>query len=480
MKAALILGTQLLKEHPALTDPSVELIIMIEAKDVCSKLPYHRHKLILLLSAMRHFRSETVPTDKKIEYHELTETVSFKASLAQTLKDQHVTELAWMISADTPTNARIQSVCETFSIKVTHYPNGLFMTPESDLRAWFDAHPRPRMETFYRWQRQRTGILCEGSLPVGGQWNFDADNRQPLPKKGVDIPAITFPKPDKITSDVMQMVDAEFPENPGEGSNFWLPVTHQASAIWLADFIAERFDQFGPYEDAMKDGEAFLFHSVLSPLINCGLLSVDQVIQAALFAYANEQARLSSVEGFIRQLIGWREYMYGIYLSQPTMKEDNFFGFTKELEDWWYFGSDYPSDLPLPVIGALNTVKKYGYNHHIERLMVLGNWFLLNEYSPQSVYRWFSSMYVDAYEWVMVPNVIGMSQYADGGKTATKPYISGGNYLQKMGRWWPTAADAQKSQFTQMYWLFLDRNYDLLKSNFRMALVLKQVQSRRK
>jgi deoxyribodipyrimidine photolyase-related protein len=300
MKAALILGTQLLKEHPALTDPSVELIIMIEAKDVCLKLPYHRHKLILLLSGMRHFCRETVPTDKKIEYHELTKTSSFKEALTKSIKDHHVTELVWMTSADTPTNTRIQSLCKSLSIKTTHYSNGLFITPESDLRAWFDAHPRPLMETFYRWQRQRTGILCEGSLPVGGQWNFDVDNRQPLPKKGVDIPAVTFPKPDTITGDVIKMIDTEFANNPGEGSNFWLPVTHEASAVWLADFISERFDQFGPYEDAMKDGEAFLFHSVLSPLINCGLLSVDQVIQAAISAYANEKARLSSVEGFIR------------------------------------------------------------------------------------------------------------------------------------------------------------------------------------
>ena len=480
MKAALILGTQLLKNHPALTDPSVNLIIMIEAKDVCSKLPYHRHKLILLLSAMRHFRSEIVPPGKQIEYHEFTKTASFKIALTQSIKDHQVTELVWMTSADTPTNSRIQSLCESLSVKTSHYSNGLFITPESDLRAWFDAHPRPLMETFYRWQRQRTGILCEGSLPVGGQWNFDADNRQPLPKQGISVPEINFPQPDTITKDVIKMIDIEFANNPGEGSNFWLPVTHEASALWLVDFISERFDQFGPYEDAMKDGEAFLFHSVLSPMINCGLLTSDQVIQAALSAYENDQARLSSVEGFIRQLIGWREYMYGIYLSQPDMKDANFFGFTKELEDWWYVGTDYPTTLPPPVVGALTTVKKYGYNHHIERLMVLGNWFLLNEYSPQSVYRWFSSMYVDAYEWVMVPNVIGMSQYADGGKTATKPYISGGNYLQKMGRWWPTTAAAQKSQFTDMYWEFLDRNYDVLKNNFRMALVLKQVQARRK
>jgi deoxyribodipyrimidine photolyase-related protein len=166
--------------------------------------------------------------------------------------------------------------------------------------------------------------------------------------------------------------------------------------------------------------------------------------------------------------------MYGIYLTKPEMISENYFGFHKQLEDWWYTADCLKEDLPPPVLSALRTVHTYGYNHHIERLMVLGNWFLLNEYDPKSVYRWFLSMYVDAYEWVMVPNVMGMSQYADGGKTATKPYISGGNYLQKMGHWWPNAVEAKDSAFTTLYWQFLQNNYKKLETNFRMSLALKQ------
>ncbi|MBC7512650.1 cryptochrome/photolyase family protein [Candidatus Saccharibacteria bacterium] len=480
MKAGLILATQLLEYHPALTDASVDLIIMVEAKDVSSTRLYHRHKLILLFSAMRHYREIVTKHNKKLIYLDMTDTPVYKDSVAKVIIANQVDELVWMTSSDLPTNTHLTNLCKSLGITSTQYPNGLFMTPEADVREWFEKHPKAVMETFYRWQRQRTGILTEGTLPIGGKWNFDEENRQPLPKKGLIIPEITLPVIDSITEEVIKMVNAEFAVNPGSGADFWLPVTHDAARDWLEQFITERFDQFGPYEDAMKDSEPFLFHGVLSPLLNCGLLSVGQVVKAALDAYSNDQARLSSVEGFIRQITGWREYMYGMYLSRPEMKDENYFGFTKQLEDWWYSEDALMQDLPPPVVGALRTVMKYGYNHHIERLMILGNWFLLNEYDPKSVYAWFSSLYVDAYEWVMVPNVMGMSQYADGGKTATKPYISGGNYLHKMGRWWPSTADAQKSEFTQMYWKFLENNYDLLKKNHRMALVLKRVEPTRR
>jgi deoxyribodipyrimidine photolyase-related protein len=220
-------------------------------------------------------------------------------------------------------------------------------------------------------------------------------------------------------------------------------------------------------------GEPFLFHSVLSPLLNCGLLGPRQLIDAALLAYKNGTMPLHSCEGFIRQIIGWREYMNGMYHMLPDLKEANYFEFTKKLEGWWYTSEFEQQDLPIPVKAALKTVHTYGYNHHIERLMVLGNWFLLNEYNPQSVYEWFSSMYVDAYDWVMIPNVQGMSQYADGGIIATKPYISGGNYLQKMGRWWPTLDQAKKSDYNVLYWKFLNTNRSKLTGNPRMGIVLK-------
>ena len=480
MKAVLILGNQLLEHHPALTDESVDVIIMIEAQDLCRELPYHCHKLILLLSAMRHFGAQVEKSDKKIIYATLSQTPYFSQSLKRIIAENNINVLSWMKTSDATPNQTLTEL--TNELKIAHeiYPNEMFLTPEFELRDWFDRQKSPLMENFYHWQRKRTGILMKDNKPVGGRWNYDADNRRALPKNGLKIPEVVFPVKDSITKQVIHDVQFYFPTHPGTADDFWLPASHPEAAQWLRSFINERFSQFGPYEDAMKAGESFLFHSVLSPLINCGLLSVQQVLDATLNAYESQNIEIKSIEGFIRQLIGWREYMYGLYLSEPAMISENYFGFSKQLEDWWYSTDSLSQDLPLPLLSALRTVHTYGYNHHIERLMVLGNWFLLNEYDPRSVYRWFSSMYVDAYEWVMVPNVIGMSQYADGGRTATKPYISGGNYLQKMGRWWPNLTQAKESQFTTLYWQFLQNNYNKLQSNFRMSLVLKQASLRLK
>jgi len=480
MKAALVLDNQLLEHHPALTDKSVECIVMIEAQDVYKKLPYHSHKLVLLLASMRHFRAHVEKKGKKIIYASLGETPHFTQSLKTIIKENNIKTLSWMKSSDAEPNQTLTELARELKIDHEIYPNQMFVTPESELLEWFHLHKSPVMENFYHWQRERTGILMKDNKPVGGRWNYDADNRQPLPKNGIEIPTVSFPVHDAITKQVIKEVQDYFPDHPGTASNFWLPVSHHEAKLWLKSFISERFSQFGPYEDAMKLDEPFLFHSVLSPLINCGLLSVKQVLDSALSAYESKHVDIRSVEGFVRQLIGWREYMYGIYLTKPEMISENYFGFHKQLEDWWYTADCLKEDLPPPVLSALRTVHTYGYNHHIERLMVLGNWFLLNEYDPKSVYRWFLSMYVDAYEWVMVPNVMGMSQYADGGKTATKPYISGGNYLQKMGHWWPNAVEAKDSEFTTLYWQFLQNNYKNLETNFRMSLALKQAMLRLK
>jgi deoxyribodipyrimidine photolyase-related protein len=383
-----------------------------------------------------------------------------------------------MRPANVGTSGVLSKVFTKHGVKQEIYQSQLFITPISDLENWFEKNPKSIMETFYRWQRKRLGYLMDGDKPTGGEWNYDQENRKPLPKDFTGSPKLPISKQDEITNEVIKSIEKLYPNNPGNAGGMWLPVTHEGAELWLKDFINHRLELFGKYEDAIDTYEVFLYHSVLSPLLNCGLIEPKACVELAVESYNIGKAPLSSVEGFVRQIIGWREYMHGMYLKMQDYKKLNYFGFTKELENWWYESSSKEhEELPLPVKLALGRAHDYAYNHHIERLMVLGNWFLLNEYNPASVYMWFSAMYVDAYEWVMVPNVIGMSQYADGGKVATKPYISGGNYLKKMGRFKnieQTGLDA----FTSSYWKFLANNYGKLKDNYRMQIVLKQVAKR--
>lgn len=475
MRAALILATQQFADHPAYSDEGVEEFFFVESAARFAKLPYHRHKIVLLLSAMRHTAARLEAEGRTVRRIALSDDLSFAEGLTTLLTDHGVGELTWMSATDRGVDDRIARICEDHGVDTDIVPDALFLTPEDELDAWFAAHPTPLMEDFSRWQRRRTGILMDGGVPAGRRWNFDADNRKPLPKKGVEIPALPAPEHDEITAAVIAEVDERFPGHPGRAADFWLPVTPAASRHWLDVFVAERLHDFGRYEDAMKADEPFLFHAVISPMLNIGLLTVDEVIAAV----TRTDAPLASVEGFVRQVIGWREYMRGMYRAHPKLERVNALHLEKSVETYWYSGEGVPSDLPVPVRTVLERVHQWGYAHHIERLMVLGNWFLLQGYAPSEVNRWFLALFVDAYDWVMVPNVMGMSQYADGGFVATKPYVSGGAYLQKMGSWWPTAQDAKDSAFTEAYWAFLERHEDALAGNHRLSLPLAQMRKRR-
>ena len=475
MKAALILGTQLHRNHPAFKDDSVDAIILIEAQNLCAKLPYHKHKLIFMLSAMRHFAKYAEVKGKKVIYAKLEDTPDFLSAIREIIKSNGIDSVSYMEPADIKTSKSLLNFFKKLDVETNTYESQYFITPSAEREQWFAENPKGIMETFYRWQRKRTGLLMDGAKPVGSKWNYDDENRKPLPKKHDPIPEIPKISHDDITNDVIKVIDELYPNNPGSSKDFWLPVTHEDADKWLHTFITQRLCNFGVYEDAMKHDESFLYHSVLSPFINNGLLDPEVCVKSAIKAYEDGKAPLNSVEGFVRQIIGWREYMYGMYRNMPDFASHNFFGFNKELESWWY-ESNNPAhaQLPLPVRIALKNAHDHGYNHHIERLMVLGNWFLLNQYNPLSVYKWFSAMYVDAYEWVMVPNVVGMSQYADGGKIATKPYISGGNYLKKMGNW-GNIDQKDLDKFTELYWEFLRSQKDKLKNNPRLAIMLKRV-----
>ncbi|WP_162240819.1 cryptochrome/photolyase family protein [Microbacterium sp. Leaf151] len=475
MRAALILATQQFAEHPAYADGGIDEFFFIESAPRFRKIPYHRHKIVLLISAMRHTAARLEADGKTVRRIALGDDLAFKAGLESLLREHRVTELTWMSDPNRPVDERIAAICAAHDVDTDVQSDGLFITPEEEVDGWFAEHPTPLMEDFYHWQRRRTGILMDGGKPAGRRWNFDADNRKPLPKKGVDIPSLPQPEHDEITRTVISEVDEMFPEHPGTAGEFWLPVTPEDARAWLDVFVAERLHDFGRYEDAMKADEPFLFHAVISPMLNIGLLTVEEVVAAA----TRTDAPLASVEGFIRQVIGWREYMRGMYRAHPELERVNALHLDGRIQKYWYSGERMPSDLPVPVRTVLERVHRWGYAHHIERLMVLGNWFLLQGYAPREVNAWFLALFVDAYDWVMVPNVMGMSQFADGGFVATKPYVSGGAYLQKMGSWWPSAADAKDSVFTDAYWSFLERHEDVLAGNHRLSLALAQMRKRR-
>ena len=473
MKVIVIWGTQLSVEYQSalLAEPTAPVII-IESRSISKKYKYHKQKLLFVLTAMREYADELTKIGRTVHYSKLEAgSADWYEKLLEICKAQSYDEIIVMRSNDRTPQRKLEAWCKQHSISLIVTPNQQFLTPTALFDEWAEGQKRFQMEVFYRWQRKRLSILMDGAKPTGGTWNYDHENRKPLPN-GHKLPAIKFPEPSKHYADVRALIDTYFNDHPGSIETLWLPTTRRQSRTWLKDFIDNRFANFGDYEDAMVKGETFLYHSALSALLNIGLLHPEEVVAAAVAA----DVPLASKEGFIRQIIGWREFMFGLYNHLPEdWINTNFLQQKQTLPDYWWKLDGAPEP---PIQDALERLQRYGYSHHIERLMIFGNYMLLADYNPKEVYAWFMSMYVDAYEWVMVPNVIGMSQFADGGMDnggfATKPYISGSNYLQKMGHWWPTTKAAKESEWTGLYWKFLERHKDQLANNYRLRPLLKR------
>ncbi|GAB3492961.1 cryptochrome/photolyase family protein [Flexivirga lutea] len=335
-----------------------------------------------------------------------------------------------------------------------------FLTARADFIEWFGRHPA-RMQHFYRWQRRRLGVLVEGDRPVGGRWSFDTENRKKLPR-GHHAPQVDAVQGhSREVRDAIETVARDFPDAPGDPQSFAWPTDHTEAAGHLAQFLAERFADFGPYEDAISVEHPHLYHSLLTPMLNTGLLTPGQVIRAAEVAAAAHEVPLPSYEGFVRQVIGWREYMRATYhLFGERMRTSNTLGHTRSLDAGWWSASTGLEPVDLVVQRVLDS----GYAHHIERLMVLGNAMCLLRIDPTDAYEWFMSLFVDAYDWVMVPNVYAMSQFAAGDAMTTKPYVSGSNYLRRM-------SDLPRGSWTDdwdgLYWTFVRDHRDVLEGNHR-------------
>jgi deoxyribodipyrimidine photolyase-related protein len=385
--------------------------------------------------------------------------------LLEALKQEKITKLKYFDVCDDWLQRRLTDVFSTLDSEVRRYESPSFLTSLGQIEDYFDSHP-DRMQHFYEWQRKRLDILMEGSKPKGGKWSYDHANRKKLPKN-ITLPEEYTFSSNKYIDDAKEWVEKEFNNNPGSTDTFAYPITHKESLDRLETFLKERFEQFGPYEDAIAKDHSQLFHSVISPLLNIGLLTPDDVVAKTLSYADKHNVPIESVEGFIRQIIGWREYMRATYVHYGReMRTTNKLKYSRKLDSSWWDGSVGLE----PIDTTIKRVLKTGYAHHIERLMILGNALLLLRVDPDDVYEWFMSLFIDAYDWVMVPNVYAMSQFAAGEKITTKPYVSGSNYIIKMSDY---KKDEWAEQWDALYWQFIADNKSLFESNFRSAMMVK-------
>ncbi|MBE9212098.1 cryptochrome/photolyase family protein [Plectonema cf. radiosum LEGE 06105] len=471
-----ILGDQLYLTQAALQschDSSKVAIIFIESYSHIKKHQYHKQKLVLVWSAMRHFAEELRKLGYSVTY-KIAE--DFQTPLQQWVNVNQITELLVMSPNDKPFLKTIEDL--TLACDITLLPNNQFLWSTEEFDNWAKKRKRLLMEDFYREGRRRFDILMEADKPIGGKWNLDAYNRKP-PARNLNTPEPLWFEPDEITQEVIQQVDFLDIATYGEIKEFRWGVTRSQALSVLRYFIDIRLPEFGPYQDAMVTGEETMWHAMLSPYLNLGLLQPLEIIQAAEQAYHEKQLALNSVEGFIRQVLGWREYMHGIYHHVDTdYSQQNWFEHHKPLPEFYWTGETKMNCLHQILTQVMDT----GYAHHIQRLMVLNNFGLIAGISPQELENWFHTAFIDAYDWVMQTNVIGMGQYADGGLLASKPYAASANYINKMSDYCKSC-DYKHSQrigakacpFNFLYWDFLNRHRDKLKHQGRMNFILKNL-----
>ncbi|MCA1781066.1 MAG: cryptochrome/photolyase family protein [Dermatophilaceae bacterium] len=438
------------------------VFVLVEDDLLFRQYPFHAHKLVLHRASMAAFvdrltdggfdaeviRSDPEESTQKRLTAYVRELRPSTVSVFDVVDDRLERDLRRAL-ADGGYELRAEDVLES----------PMFLTSRSDLEAWFAEHPA-RMQHFYTWQRRRLDVLVDGDAPVGGRWSFDSENRKKLPKGHVP-PKVSFPTPPTHVADAIGSVAADFPDAPGDPRSFAWPTTHSDAVAHLEQFLAERFTLFGPYEDALSREHPYLYHSLITPMLNIGLLTPGQVLEAALEAAEEYDVPLESLEGFIRQIIGWREYMRATYhLYGRRLRTSNRLAHTRSLSAGWWTGETGLD----PVDRTVERVLDSGYAHHIERLMVLGNAMCLLRIDPDEVYEWFMALFIDAYDWVMVPNVYGMSQFAAGEAMTTKPYVSGSNYLRKMSDF---AAGPWTGDWDALYWTFVHDHREVFEANFR-------------
>ena len=471
-----VLGDQLSFSLSALdgADPDTSVILMMEVADETTYVTHHRRKIAFILSAMRHHADALMAAGWTVDYVTLDDpdnAGSFTGEVARAVARHAPDRIVVTQAGEWRVQAMLEAWETLFGMPVDIRADTRFVASQSEFAAWAEGRKQLRMEFFYREMRRKTGLLMDGTEPVGGQWNFDAENRKP-PRRDLMMPRMPHVAPDAVTSAVIDMVATRF--SFGSLDNFGFAVTRDQALGLRAAFLRDALPRFGDYQDAMLNGEPLLWHSLLSPYLNCGLLDPLDLCQAVEAEYRAGRVPLNAAEGFIRQIIGWREYVRGIYWwAGPDYADRNALGATRALPTFYWTGE---TDMHC-MAQAIDQTLDLAYAHHIQRLMVTGNYALLIGADPKAVHRWYLEVYADAYEWVELPNTLGMSQFADGGLLASKPYAASGAYIDRMSDYCASCRYDVKDRigpdacpFNALYWDFLARNRDVLGGNMRLAM----------
>lgn len=462
--AVLIFPHQLFEENPAI-QPDAE-VFLVEEFLFFKQYNFHRQKLKYHRATMKFYESFLRGKCLKVNYIESTQELADVRKLIPSLIVQGFTEIHFCDVSDNWLEKRIKNHAD--KIKLVEHRTPMFLNSKDELATYFKSKKHYFQTDFYIQQRKKRQILLDANFkPTGGKWSFDAENRLKYPKNQIP-PKFEFPNQNEFYKEAESYIKTNFNNNYGElKSDFVYPSTYAESRNWLKQFLENRFKEFGEYEDALVANEQILHHSVLTPMLNVGLLTPQEIIETTLDFAKKNDIPLNSLEGFIRQIIGWREFIRGVYEVAGTRERTmNFWNFKRKIPESFWTGETGIEPIDIVIKKVLET----GYCHHIERLMVLGNFMLLCEFDPTEVYRWFMELFIDAYDWVMVTNVYGMSQFADGGLMATKPYISGSNYLSKMSDF--PKGDWQKI-WDALFWRFMDAHRDFFLKNPRLGMLVR-------
>lgn len=464
----LIFPHQLFEEHPGFA-LHPDLVVMVEDRlffgDDQYPCHFHKQKLILHRASMRTHYDALKKRGMNVQYIEYD--AAHWADIAGKLSDYD--KIIYCDLADYSLEQRMQNHLSGCTFEILESPN--FLNSADDNIAYRKGKKRWFMADFYQYQRKRLDILMDDNSPVGGQWSFDEENRKKLPKKMIgDLPKLPIPKENHYVHEAKDYIAQYFPQALGDDKNFLYPIDHSAAKAWLDDFLEHRLTQFGPYEDAIVEDQNYLYHSVLTPMLNIGLLSPKMVVDAALDYAEKHDVPLPSIEGFVRQIIGWREFMRATYADLGvSMRTTNHWQHKNPMPAAFYDGSTGI----VPIDNCIKRILETGYCHHIERLMLLGGFMFLCEIDPDEIYKWFMEMFIDSYDWVMVPNVYAMSQHADGGQITTKPYFSGSNYVRKMSHY---AKGDWCDSWDGLYWSWILEQADDLRKNPRWAMMVRMAE----